>query len=404
MLARRLAQVLLPAVVGVGVGAGCLSLDQETQVKDLRILAVKLEPPEVLFNFLHLIPPDQRGGMPLGPYGVKAKVLAVDPKGREVEVFTRICPDTIDQMLEGCSGYRIRPTASREEIVAVTPLLQPDSYAVTPDLTRGGELPIPELEWGFPSAAVDYMLLHDANGDISFFAYAVPAFPSIVVRARLEDGSEEEVAYKRFQLTSDISPSGIPAPIREPLDQLFRQVLGAGFCPEGTDILADVQCLKNRTANRNPSLERILYKRGGSISAVNKEDPTNGGEFQDFPARLEVHPGDAIRLRPLRGAHDAEPYQGIAYDLASQRLYLTNFVEDMVYTWTTTVGDIDGQSNEAISKTPDATYTVSPDAPEGPAHVWVVLHDQRGGIDWRRLDFWVLPPVPQDSPWWRLGL
>ena len=47
---------------------GCLNLANENQVKDLRILAVKLDPPEVVYSFLHLFPPEGRAGLLLGFY------------------------------------------------------------------------------------------------------------------------------------------------------------------------------------------------------------------------------------------------------------------------------------------------------------------------------------------------
>lgn len=399
----RRTQAWLGWLLAMAPLAGCLNLDQSEQIKDLRVLGVRLDPPEILFSFMHLVPADQRGDFPLGPYGLSAEVLAVDPQGREIQIATRICPDSTPAQ---CNSYRIRDTAPPEEVRAVTPLVQPVQATARAQLALGGEVPIPLSKYTFVDRAVDYMLPHDENGQVSFLAYAFPANPSLFVRVRTADGAEEETAFKRFQLSTDISVTGIPPEIRESLQELFSQLLGAGFCPPGTDPAADVQCLKDRVANRNPTLGRLLYKVGTYLERT--DDPTDltaGGQLKDFPARLVVKPGDEVRLRPTVGEGDREPYQGLNYDFDSQSISLENYNEDMAYIWYTTVGSITSATAEVASPNPDATYSVSPDAPDGPAHVWLLVHDQRGGMDWRRLDFEVKTPPPESKPWWEeLGI
>ncbi|MEW5855566.1 MAG: hypothetical protein AB2A00_42725 [Myxococcota bacterium] len=370
---------------------GCINLDQEYQVKDLRILAMRVDPPELLYSFLHLAPSNQRGPIPLGPYSVTAQVLAVDPQGRDVEVNVRLCPETDEA--DGCEGYKVRENAPAEEIRAVVPLVHPTTTTRKADLELGGELAVPSQHFTFTSPAVDYMLLHDADGRLSFNSIIFPSTPSFVVRMTVPGTEETEVAFKRFVLSMDISPQGLTPEQREPLEELFTSFLGLGFCPEGTDPEADVQCIKRRVPNKNPTLERVLYRLGDKLEpGFDRDDVTSGGQLTDFSGRVKVEAGRIVRLRPVVASDDRQPYQAFNYNLQERKVELKNFTEDMVFSWYTTSGAIDPISADDITPQPDVYYQISADTPAGPSYVWVVVRDQRGGVDWRRLDFEITAP------------
>lgn len=389
---------LMAASLGV---SACLNLDNVNQVKDLRILAVRLDPPEILFSFLQLFPPEQRGGLPLGPYPMSVQVLAVDPQGREVETDIRLCPeDLASTSVRGmCEGYHIRQTAPADQFNAVRPLVSPQKSTRKADLSLGGELAVPSYTMVLSDLVIDYMLPHSSRGELNLgLALGFPTLPSVVVRAGVAGSGEHEVALKRFQLALDIAPEGAPPEIASAVQGVLEQTFGVPFCPPGTDRLADVQCVKARVPNKNPTIERVLYKMGGSINAVSDySDPTLGGQLRDFAGRITVQRGDTVRLRIVMGDHDREPYQAFSYDVVNSRLVLTNYYEDIVYTWFTTVGDTCGTSTDSISKTADCSWDVGQDAPDGPAHVWVVVRDQRGGVDWRRFDFEVKTEPTSDN-------
>lgn len=388
-LSSRCAAVLAPLCAVAATG--CFNLDSKDQIKDLRILAMKMDPPDLNYSFLHVLPAEQRGGLALGPYTINTQVLAVDPKGREVEVSFRLCPDDVDDTTPGCAGYRLRDNAPPEEINALRPLLDPTTFTRSPDLTLGGELPLPTYSFTFNGRGMDYMLPHTADGQLDLVsALGFGNTPSVVVRARAKDGSQEEVSYKRFALGLDVSPEGLPEQFSTFLNGLFLGLLGAGFCPAGTAQDADLNCVKPRVPNRNPTVERVLYKRGGSLEYASKpipEDPTSDGQFQDWTGRLKVAPGETIRIRPIMAAGDRENYQGLNLDLQTRKVSLKNFREDLVYSWFTTVGSTEQLTTDQFDITPDTKWTPSPDAPDGPAHVWLIVRDQRGGVDWRRFDF-----------------
>jgi hypothetical protein len=387
----------------LGSVAGCINLDRAPQVKDLRILAMRVDPPEILFSFFHIFPYEQRGGFPLGPYNITAQVLAVDPQGREVQMSVRLCPEQVDgtsvNYEPGCEGYVIRNTAAPDEARAIIPLVQPDEYRRKADPSLGGEVTLPTVSMTFTDRAMDYMLPHTADGEFDLVnTLLFPSFPSLVVRAQIPGTTESEVAFKRFTVGLDISPDGIPPELGADIVTLFEGITGAAFCPD-VDPDADVNCIKRRVPNRNPTIARLLYLRTsqaeqltGSGVALDEKDPTAGGRFKDITERIEVAPGERIRIRPVHAQGDIQPYQGFGFDLQNSRLLLTNYKEDMAWSWFTTVGSIDASTTTQFTPTADAFYEVSQDAPDGPAHVWVVLRDQRGGVDWRRIDFVVKTP------------
>ncbi|MEW5853625.1 MAG: hypothetical protein AB2A00_32920 [Myxococcota bacterium] len=398
-------------IASLVLAAACINEESPDQVKDLRILAMRLDPPELLFSFLHITDPAQRAGLTLGPYNMTAQVLAVDPQGREVTLTTRLCPEAAE---EPCRGYRLRDNAPPDQINAVRPHLDLRTFVRSTDLSLGGELSVPSLSYTFTGPAVDYMVPHTPDGDLDFLGLLFPSMPYFVAHAYLPGTNEDEIAIKRFQLSMDISPAGLPPEAREAVEQLFSGVVGMDFCPPETPLDADVQCVKPRVANRNPTLARVLYRFGGGgdgppgqqEEGVDPADVTSGGTFQDFTGRLVVTAGENLTIRPVVPAHDREPYQSFQFDSRTGKISVKNYKEDMAYSWFQTAGSIQQTTSEQNgfaaftgrdagfdASLPDTTWQVSPDAPEGPAFVWVVVRDQRGGVDWRRLDFTVVQPT-----------
>lgn len=173
----RLRLLLLPAAVCAVFS--CLSIPQKEDVLDLRLLAVRVDPPEILYSFLHMLPPEQRAGLPLGPYPVTVQVLAVDPRGNPVDVSARVCPEQTD---DPCKGYVIRNGTPDGQIVDVRPLLEPTIVRRQADVSLGGELSVPSMPFVFTANAVDYMLAGGGGGATAALGILFPQFPSFVVR------------------------------------------------------------------------------------------------------------------------------------------------------------------------------------------------------------------------------
>lgn len=397
----------------------CMNQEEPDQVKDLRILAIRTNPPEYLYSFMHFMPVEQRGAMALGPYTMSVDMLVVDPKGRDVDVNVRLCPEDSE---DACPGYRIRDDAPADQIRAVVPLVEPVTLSGSPDLQLGGEVALPTVSMSFSDQAMDYMIPHDINGRVSTLGIISPAMPSFVVWARTRNGEQQETAFHRFQLNTDVGGNTLEPMVQRYMDHMLQTSLGMGLCSHEQEMEAQqhdhmiqhgflgdtwntdsVQCVRARVANHNPKIARVLYstsasaKGGGGPGPFRDDDvvgedgkkpePTEGGTYRDFGARLELVPGESVRLRALVRFEDRERYQMFAADSVTGEMKATAHFEDMAFSWYTTVGSIRRQTSQRIGTYPDTEYTISQDAPDGPAHVWLIVRDQRGGVDWTRLDF-----------------
>jgi hypothetical protein len=412
----------------------CTELESQDQVKDLRVLAIRTEPPEVLYSFLHFVAEGQRGPLPLGPHGVRVEVLAADPQGRQVEVTARLCPEETED--PACPGYRIRDSATAEEIRAVTPLLVPRTATRTGDMQVGGQLDLPVTPFTLLPAAVDYMIPHDVNGRVGLTALFTTGLPAAIVRARTQGGGQTEVAYHRFQVNADLSGAAAVPGVGEQVDLVLRQVLGFGRCTPAQEAAAEerarrdweelnrpdderggrvfgpgggaqeeptVQCVRRRVVNRNPAITRVLYALGGGfnqgfVDRAGDGDVTGAGRFQDVTGRVVVEPGQTVALRPAVADGDRERYQYFQLDTVTGRTVAKERFEDMAFSWFTTVGRVEHTTGQSWGRWSESAWTPSIDAPDGPAVVWVVARDQRGGVDWRRLDFEVRTPPSETGP------
>jgi len=270
------------------------------------------------------------------------------------------------------------------------------------------------------------MLPRDARGNLDLLGILFPTFPSVVARAWIPETDEQEVAYKRFSLSMDLNTAGLPAEAQEPLRDIFRQALGFDFCtpeqlameammPEDpTGLRPPLQCIKERKANRNPTITRMLWTTrepeggggggfgggggpAGPPDAGNEPpDPTDDGRFQDVTGRVPVAQGTSITFRPVMADGDHEPYQQFVFDGETGMARIEAYEEDIACIWYTTHGNTNGVNGEGGGFGPnsapyaDGEISIHPDAPEGAAAIWAVCVDQRGGTDWRRIDIEVV--------------
>lgn len=401
----------------------CLNQESQDQVKDLRILAIRTSPPEILHNYLHSLPPEQRpASLPL-QYGITVDALVVDPQGRPINVSYRLCPE--EAQLPGCPGYRLRENAPGAELAAMRPLVEPVHLSGPPNLYAGGEVDVPPVSLTFSWSAMDYLALHDVNGRLSPLVLLNPALPSFVVRATVAGGKQEETAVHRFMVNSQLEMEPSIPELDATIDLRMAALLGFQRCtpeeesqaeawwtarndPNRVEIPPDVECVLPRTANRNPHLARLLYKDGagggdgpggggggGPFGGPTPEerfrelqaDPTSGNSFKDIVGPIHVAPRQTITLRPFVARSDHQRYQTLEADTQTGVIVIGQQEEDMAYAWFTTAGSIGHTSGELGSGGPDTTYSVGPDTPNGPAFVWLVIRDQRGGVDWARVDF-----------------
>ncbi len=300
--ARR-RRIGLSVLVGlVGMGAGCLGADFDSpqEVKDLRVLAIRLDPPEVE------LPLDPAAA----PAEVQVEVLVADPARGEVHLEVRGCRHAAAR---GCEAVAEgEPSLEPLEALLVAQLTlpaAPEPPAAVHRETR--TLPAETLQ----------ALVFPPGGGVSL-AGARPVFEVFAAGA-----GGEEVAFKRLQI-------GFP-------DVLFRAILdeaGLSICdaqglPDG--------CVPYRTRrpNENPVLEGLEYR-------LETEDDE---AFRPVPAAapLRVASGAPVVLRPEVASGSAEAYQTVAIDFETRTVHLEDREEFLVFSWYATGGRLDFGETEA---------------------------------------------------------
>jgi hypothetical protein len=113
------------------------------------------------------------------------------------------------------------------------------------------------------------------------------------------------------------------------------------------------------TLNLNPSVPDLSLEGGAS----------------------EAVAGTAMQVTARWTAQDAEPY--VAYDVATSTL--EDRTELLRVSWFATAGELATDVTEVAGGDTSATQTWTAPMSAGPAHLWVVLRDDRGGSSWQHL-------------------
>jgi len=148
---------------------------------------------------------------------------------------------------------------------------------------------------------------------------------------------------------------------------------------KGRDV---TQYEKEYTLNQNPVIASLTLQQPGS-------DPVEVPPVSPGGAPFQVAAGQTVSLAASWPADSVESYP--ALDVLTQTLVTHN--EAMRVSWYTTAGtfehDVTGRSEFETETFADNTWT--PGAPGQIVHLWIVLHDSRGGTDFAGYDFDVTP-------------
>ena len=87
-----------------------------------------------------------------------------------------------------------------------------------------------------------------------------------------------------------------------------------------------------------------------------------------------------IRLSAAWAPGDAEPF--VVHDRRESDL--DEAIDSLRVSWFSTSGAFASDRTSPAGSEPEAENTFFPAAP-GPVHIWAVLRDNRGGMDWRSL-------------------
>lgn len=378
---------LLPALF---VGSACADFDREDRIEDLRVLAVRTEPAEVLYHPIYgLLPPDQRPPPPFfsaPSYDVDVEVYAYDPRGGRIITSTQLCPASAGACLnfDPASVLANEPASAAEELLAVH---EPRISEVDLEPARDGPDPtgrIPSLSYRFTltPAVIDSIVPNTASGQPvpSFFA----ELPRIAVDVQNLDVDEvaRESAYKRLPVQIDVAHPDLSPDFR----RSFEQILGVRYCesviPDDEFEEGRTDCVEPRGPNQNPNLLGFDLDREDELRSL-EDEGIRFATSSDLgrSSLLRVPRGGRVHLTPVFPPGDREHYQIISFDVDSQTLFAENRWEDYVVSWYTTRGDVSDPLTELqFGGRLGVTWQLPRNVESGERDTIVaVVRDQRGG-------------------------
>jgi hypothetical protein len=335
MTAQRTRRVSLAALVVVAAGAGCTpTFDNSTTIKDLRLIAVRADPPEFLVDLPAVMAnPALLGELPT----FELTPLVLDPRGggREVQYQVQACGNRPDERARGSDNGPGRVNDSIAQAPCPDGALPVAAGSAVAD--EEGRVPIqvtfrPTLE----------LLTQAVMDDPLSLELGLPITLSFTIRA----GAEQVVAVKRVLFTPQLTPDQIP--------------------------------------NRNPEITHLSFRAGRDedLTTLQPEAPPS------VPLRG--------RLRFLPAPAEAEPYRARAFSRDERRFITEEIPEETLrYAFYATQGTFSpgGASTfpSPLRSDPmddiESTYEAPAELPaDGSSEVfiYVVVRDERGGASFIR--------------------
>jgi hypothetical protein len=355
----RPSKLLPPLTVMIVVSINLLGCADDppspTLVEDLRVLAVKAEPPELLLDREELLTG--------APRTAHFEALVVDPRGVPMVYDWQFCPVESSQT---CGDYEQRRATADGTLAPLLDAARAQELRGPAQLSPEGTVGTAGFDVQIAPQLLGYHLQGSALG------LGNGAWASAVLK--LDTGSETLLAQKRLVLNA------------RDLSAFNPELAAAGWqiCdPSSTPALptpAGCLPLRPRTPNHNPALTGIEVARG------------LGAPFAPQVGPLVLSAKEKVRLRPVLAADAEEPYQSIEAAFQGNTLVVVDHREELVVSWFTTAGTFaDQQTAVQLNKTIDNDFTapaLTPaELPAGkPVALFVVVRDQRGGVGWTRLD------------------
>jgi hypothetical protein len=326
---------------------GCAGeVPSPTLIDDVRVLAVRAEPPELLMD---------RGAEAAA--AVSFQALVVDPRGPSMAYQWSFCPV---ESSETCADFAQRRAAAppRYQPILDTTRAQGQS-GQSPPVPDGAAFTVDPFTVAIPPALFDYHLASSGLG------LGNGSWLSAVLE--LQAGGESLQAQKRVVLGARDLAAWNPE----------LAAFGWQVCPPDAPGPGCVP-LAPRTPNRNPELAGIELARSARADAP----------FQAIAGdSIDLAPGAEIRLRPVLGPGADERYQTVDSALQGNQLIVVDHTEEPVVSWFTTAGKFGSdQTTAQLTRTLDNTFT-APRTPPADGRLWIylVVRDQRGGVGWTRL-------------------
>ena len=266
---HTLARTLALVFAATAVGAGCLDLDDQSLIHDLRILAVKTEPAELVLDSAYAVGaipgfpggggPGGGGGLPLPAadgFTVDIEVFAYDPRAGLVSMTSFLCPDGVDST---CVGYipedevlaDIEDDDERAEREAL--FLPTVSTASTPDTSTQAmaAVPLPKLTWEMTPSVIS-ALTASAFGSASVGVETIEPRIVIDLATTAAGGVFTATAFKRIPMIWDLHDPALEATVKAAIAPY-----GIELCPVDEPMFEEegiAPCARVREANKNPVL------------------------------------------------------------------------------------------------------------------------------------------------------
>ncbi len=374
---------LLTALTALA-GSGCIDLEVKHEIKDLRILGVRLDPPEIVYSPFLAFPAAQRPPIPVPPVEVRATILAADPRAEEPVTFvTHLCPESNNS---ACRNYEIPEFSEEQEHdpAQLRQVLEDFTTLRAATIAPQDGLLVGSLgSFAVPERAVEYILPHGPDGaaSILFEDYA-----RVIVEA--EHLAVREVAFRRLPFNANFDFSTLPPPLDQQLADQFSEFLGVSICDAQQNQEEKPDCLKSRVTNRNPTIEEMRFSRETLVRPEYDDDGEDTREFGEVVSGpISLAPGEDLNLWPVFARGDLEPYQIWEVDLQAAKLMLANYKEQIATSWYVDRGNLHPPLSPPVITDDTSTVYTYPDIdPPESVTVYVVVRDQRGGVDWTTVE------------------
>lgn len=333
-------------LVACALFGACTNFDREDRIEDLRVLAVRTEPAEILYNPLYAFTrPDERPpGLELPGVDMQVEVFAVEPRGGLVRSEVRLCPDGNFACVDFDPSHLFADLGGEPRIDLEEAYL-PRAAETDVDLERdpAGQLPGLRFDWRFTEAVIDSIVPRTAGGDpIPSFFPELPRF-AIDLESKAHAEVTRETAFKRVPVGVDLWDPSLPPEFRDTLSVALGIQLCDERVPDEEYVEGRTDCVEPRGPNQNPALI------GFDVLAPDEEpeDGVRTAETSDLglSSVLSVPRGGVVSLMPVFAPGTLERYQVLSFDIEASTLTIENRREDLALSWYTTRGDAFGETS-----------------------------------------------------------
>jgi len=345
--------------------AACGDLDDVTTIKDLRVLAIRADPPAFVVDVAN------PGGVDQGP--AKLTALVVDPTGAGQTVVVKPalgCPDYLDT-ITAATGNRTRvcsptpldiPDPTLKAALSSTSLVPDDGLTVQANVAPDDPFTFsPTFQYGFTTSQLALFFSSASTGNAAIDqalannrTFGLDAITSFTFTR----AGQTAEAIKRVVYWPKIDPAIDP----------------------------------NQAPNKNPHIDSLSFFRARNEMTGDLEMPYGDGEVPE----LSLTRGDKLYVLPVSPEGTAEEYTFYEKDHdMGGAIVATKATELLRYNFFATAGTF----SPAGRRSKLSPFFTSPDGKvhldseynppkekdlpaDGNVTIWVVVHDERAGVDW----------------------